>query len=160
MGARCGKDERDRRYPNFRAVRADSMRKRIGAELELDDQGTRQCRRRLAGNAGRGGVDARDMLRRAIARARPQGAPLPAGVRIVDAAFEPFGEEPHRIGYAQFNKLAVDQRVQRVRLVAGFERHIGAKAQNVVLVDPDVIRVLLGEGGNWKLSPCQGYKPT
>jgi hypothetical protein len=42
--------------------------------------------------------------------------------------------------------MTVEQRVQRVRLVAGFERHIGAKAQNVVLVDPDVIRVLLGAG--------------
>ena len=42
--------------------------------------------------------------------------------------------------------MAVDQRVQRVRLVAGLERHIGAKAQNVVLVDPHVIRVFLGAG--------------
>src|SRR5438128_9464991 len=40
--------------------------------------------------------------------------------------------------------MAVDDRVQRLRLVAGLERHIGAKAQNVVLVDPDVVRVLLG----------------
>ena len=47
------------------------MRERVGAQLELDDQGTRQSRLGLARGAGRGGVDALDMLRRAVARARP-----------------------------------------------------------------------------------------
>ena len=47
------------------------MRERIGAELELDDQRTRQGRRGLAGGAGGRRVDALDVLRRAVARARP-----------------------------------------------------------------------------------------
>jgi hypothetical protein len=73
--------------------------------------------------------------------------------------------------------MAVDQRVLRVRLVAGFERLIGAKAQNAAIArhlneseaetDGKPNRVRIGmlliwqkQGGNWKLSPCQGYKLT
>ncbi len=134
------------------------MRERIGTQLELHDQRARQRCRRLARSAGGRRVDALDMLRRAVARGRPQGSPLPAGVRIVNAAFETFGEKAHRVGDAQFDNLATDQRVQRVRLVAGFERHIGAKAQNVVLVDPDVIRVFLGAGITLEARSRQGVK--
>jgi hypothetical protein len=49
--------------------------------------------------------------------------------------------------------MAVDQHVQRVRLVAGFERHIGAKAQNVVLVDPD------GRNTGFSSPPGSPWKP-
>src|SRR5215471_12271971 len=42
--------------------------------------------------------------------------------------------------------MAVDQRVQRIRLVAGLERHVRPEPQNVEPIDPDVIRVLLSAG--------------
>jgi hypothetical protein len=46
--------------------------------------------------------------------------------------------------------------VQRVRLVAGLERHIGAKAQDVMLVDPHVIRVFLRTWVALEARPRQG----
>src|SRR5215472_12743995 len=116
---------------------------------EFDDERARQCRLCGAERARRRRIDSLDMLRRAVARGGPQRAALPAGVRIVDAAFEPFAEKPHRIGYAQFDKMAVDERVQRIRLVAGFERHVWPEPQDVEPIDPDVTGILL-PGSPWK----------
>ena len=53
------------------------------------------------------------MERRAAAERRPQSAALPAGIGIVDAAVEALGVEAHRIGHAQDDELAVDQRDER-----------------------------------------------
>ena len=80
--------------------------------LELDDQRARQGRLGLAGGAGGGSVDAFDVERRAVARGHPEAAPLPAGVLVVDAPVDPFGEEPHRVGDTQLDDLAADQRMQ------------------------------------------------
>src|SRR5262249_49928617 len=57
---------------------------------------------------------------------------------------EALGEKAHRVGHPQLDDLIVDQRVQRIRLISGGDRHIGAEPQNVVLVYPDEIRVLFG----------------
>src|SRR5437899_8805131 len=95
------------------------------------------------------------MLRRAVARARPQRARFPAGIGVVNAAFEPLREKTHRIGHTQLDDLAADQRVQRIRLVAGLDRHIGAEPEYVVLVDPHIIRVLLGAGIALEARPRQ-----
>jgi hypothetical protein len=98
----------------------------------------------FAGGAGGWGVDAFDVEGGAVARGHPQAAALPADIRVVDAAVDPLGEEPHRVGHAQFDNLAADQHAQGIGLIAGGDRHIGAEPQNVVLVDPGVIGVLLG----------------
>src|SRR5262249_4745537 len=94
--------------------------------LELDDL----WRRSLAGFT---------MERRAVAIGRPQAAALPAGIRIVNAAINPLGEEAERIRDAHVDPLAVHQRHQRLVGVAGRERHVVAKAERVLLVDPGVI---------------------
>src|SRR5260221_12426179 len=135
--------------------RAALMREGVGAELELDDERARQGLWRRPWRARRRRVNALDMLRRAVTRSHPQRTALPAGLRVVDAAFEPLGEKAHRIGDAQFDEFAVHQRVQGIRLVAGFERHIGAEPEDVVLVDPDVIRVFLDAGSALKTRPRQ-----
>ncbi len=80
-----------------------------------------------------------DQPRRTIAVRGPQAAPLPPGVRIVDAAVEPLREEPHRVGHAQYHHLPVRVRDQPVVQVAGRHRHIVAQPECVVLVDPRVI---------------------
>src|SRR5215831_12792975 len=129
------------------------MRERIGAELEFDDERARIGFRRGAGSAGGGRVDRLDVEWRAVARGRPQFAAFPAGLRVVDAAFESLREKAHRIRNPQLDHLSADQRVQRVRLVAGRDRHIGAQSQDVVLVNPDVIGVLLGAGIALKAGP-------
>src|SRR6185437_2705200 len=77
--------------------------------------------------------------RRAVAARRPDAARLPAAIRIVDAAVHPLGVEAHRIGHAHHHPFAVDQRKQRVVLVAGRDRHVLAEAERVVLIDPGVV---------------------
>src|ERR1700704_4761277 len=86
-------------------------------------------------------VDAFDVDRRAVARRDPQPAGLPAPVAIIDAALETLGEEAHRIGDTKLHHRAVDEGEQRVRLVAGHDRHVGAETKNVMLVDPGIIRI-------------------
>jgi hypothetical protein len=85
------------------------MRKRVGAQLEPDDQGTRQSRLALAGAPGAGASMFSICCGVRLPELAHKARPLPAGVRVVDAAFEPFGEEPHRIGHPQFDEMAVDQ---------------------------------------------------
>ena len=88
------------------------MRQRVGTELEMDDERARKSRLGLAGGAWGGGVDAFDVEGGTVARGYPQSAAFPAGIGVIDAPVEPFGEEPHRIGHAQLDDLAADQRVQ------------------------------------------------
>src|ERR1700730_10851010 len=107
-------------------IRVSSARQRVRADLELIDL----RRRSLAGLA---------MERRAVAVRRPERAALPAGVRIVDAAIDPLGEEAERIGDDHVDPLAVDERHQRLVAVAGGHRNVVAKAGRVLLVDPGVV---------------------
>src|SRR5262249_59921356 len=48
-----------------------------------------------------------DQPRRAIAARGPQAAPLPAGIRVVDAAVESLGVAAERIGHPQREHLAL-----------------------------------------------------
>src|SRR6266568_2193215 len=123
-----------------------SMRERIRAQLEVHDQRARSGGCGLAWRAWSGRVDAFDMDRRAVAGGHPEAAALPAGIAIIDASVEPLGEKAHRIGDAKLNDLSADQGVERIRLVAGGDRHVRAKAEDVVLVDPRVIGILGGAG--------------
>jgi hypothetical protein len=145
------------------------MRERVGAELEVDHERARQGRLGFAGGARSGRVDAFDVEGGAVARGHPQAAALPADIRVVDAAFEALLEGPHRVGHAQFDNLAADQRAQGIGLIAGGDRHIGAEPQNVVLVDPGVIGVLPrrpghpespGRGSDRRQSPPGNYPPS
>src|SRR5258706_16314689 len=70
---------------------------------------------------------------------RPQTPALPAGVHVVDAPVEILGEEAHRIRHADRHKLAVDKRIERIRVVARGDGNVLAQAERVVLIDPDVI---------------------
>src|SRR5207247_11214151 len=97
-----------------------------GAELEL-------------GEPWRIALAAFHVERRAVARARPDAAALPAGVRVVDAPVEGLGIEAHRIRDDEIDHLAVLERNQRLVLIAGGKRGVFAEAQRVVLVDPGVI---------------------
>src|SRR5579862_543010 len=69
----------------------------------------------------------------------PQTFALPSGFRIVDAAVEPFGEKADGVWNAQDHPLAVDQREQRIGIVAGSHGNILAQAEGVELIDPIVI---------------------
>src|SRR5215471_10259630 len=120
-----------------------SMRQRIGAQLEVHDQRARQRLRGLAGGARGRGVDAFDMHRGAVAGGHPQTTALPASIGVVDAAVEALGKEAHRIRHAQLDHPAADQCMERIRLVASGDRDVGAEPQDVVLVDPGVIRIFL-----------------
>ena len=112
-------------------------RERIGPQLEVHDQRARQ---RLSGRARARRVDAFDVHRRAVARGHPQPLALPAGFRIIDAAVHALREEAHRVGDAELDHLAVRERVQRIREIAGADRGVLAQTEDVVLVHPRVIR--------------------
>ena len=77
--------------------------------------------------------------RRAGAPGGPDSFAFPAGLRIVDAAVHPFGEEAQRIGHAQDHELPVHQRDQRIGGVAGDDGRVLAQAQRVELIHPVVI---------------------
>src|SRR5688572_3718529 len=77
-----------------------------------------------------------DEPRRAVAVGRPQAASFPSRLRIVNASVEALGVEAHRIRYAQHDHLAVLVRDHAVVQVAGRDRHVLAKAERVVLIDP------------------------
>src|SRR5262249_2541312 len=77
--------------------------------------------------------------RRAIAARRPQPAPLPAGIGIVDAAVESLGVEAERIRHPQRDHLAVFERDQPVHEIGGRHRDGLAAPDGVVLVAPAVV---------------------
>ena len=89
------------------------MRGRIGPNLELDD--LRQCS--IAGLA---------VEWHAVAIGRSDGAALPAGIRVIDAAIDVLGEEAKPIRHS----------------------HVVAKARRVELIDPGVV-ARLGAAGNY-----------
>src|SRR5688500_3146492 len=103
-----------------------SARQRIGPELHL----VNLARRPLA----------RFHVKwRTRADGGPQAAPLPARLRIVDAAVQPLGVEAERIGHANHDPLAVLEREQSFRRVAGVDRRVRAKTGGIKLIDPGVI---------------------
>ena len=59
--------------------------------------------------------------------------------RIVDAAIHPLRVVPGRIGHAEHDPLAVLQGQQALGGVARVDRHVGAEAQRVELIDPRVV---------------------
>src|SRR5262249_41618226 len=63
---------------------------------------------------------------------------------VINATLKVLGEEADGVRDSQLYYLPVDECVQGVRLVAGCDWYIGSEPQNIVLVDPDVIRVFLG----------------
>src|SRR6266481_3901252 len=103
-----------------------SVRERIGAQLHVHDD-------RLLTLA------ALHEPRRPGAAGRPEPRALPAGVRVVDAPIEPLGVEAQRVRDAQQDHLAVLERDQAVVEVGGRHRHVLAKPERVVLVDPGVV---------------------
>src|SRR5262249_2293141 len=132
-----------------RFIPRSSVSQRIGAQLEVHDQRARQG---LARRSGARRVDAFDVHGRAVAGRHPQPPALPPGLRIVDAAVDALGEEAHRIRHAQLNDLSVGQGGQRIRKMAGADRDVPAQAEDVVLVDPGVVRALgsaLPAGERW-----------
>src|ERR1041384_2968498 len=105
------------------------------------DEGARQG---LARRARTGRVDPFDVHRRAIARGDPEPAALPPRPGIVDAAVDALREEAHGIGHAQLHDLSVRERVERVGEVAGPDRRVLAEPEDVVLIDPGVVRAFGG----------------
>src|SRR5262249_738015 len=101
-------------------------RQRIRPQLELHH---------LAGRA----LAAFDVIGRAPRIGRPQAFALPAAIGIIDAAIEPLGVEAHRIRHPQRDALAVHQRLDRVRQIAGRHRHVLAEPEGIELIDPGVV---------------------
>src|SRR5690349_22983289 len=77
---------------------------------------------------------------------RPQSLPLPASFRIVDSTVEPFGVETGWIWHAEDDELAVLQRQQTFRCVAGIDRRVGTEAGRIELIDPGVIACFRAAG--------------
>src|SRR5438094_7507856 len=71
---------------------------------------------------------------------RPQSPGVPAAIGIVDAPFHAFGEEAHRVWNGQVDPLAVRERLDAIRLVVENDDRVVPQAENIVHVDPDVIR--------------------
>src|SRR5262249_35431231 len=99
---------------------------RIGPDLEVHGQRLRP----LAAFA---------QPRRAVAARGPQSAPLPPGIRVVDAPVESLGVEAERIRDAQRNHLTILQGDEGAHEVGRRHRDVLAEAERVVLVDPGVI---------------------
>src|SRR4029078_4957589 len=113
--------------------------KRTGASF-----GNRSVSQRIRADLDMNGTRARALAafhqtRRAIAIGAPGSATFPAGVRIVDAAVEPFGIEPHRVRDTQHDHLAVLQGNEAVVEVGGGDRNVLAEPNRIVLIDPGVV---------------------
>src|ERR1700756_1766494 len=76
------------------------------------------------------------------ARGGPEAAALPAGGGIVDPAVDILGEEAERIRHTEGHELAIDQSQQRFATIGGSDRHVGAEAEDIVAVDPEIIGVV------------------
>src|SRR6516225_2685569 len=98
-----------------------SIGERVGAELEME--GDRD-----------GTLAAFLQPRRPVAARRPHSAASPSAIGVVDAAVQALGIEAHRVGDAQHHPFPVDQRQQRVVLVAGRDRHVVPEPQRIVLI--------------------------
>src|SRR5262249_26244201 len=107
-------------------ISSHSLGQRIGPQLELHH---------LAGRA----LAAFDVIGRAARIGRPQTFAFPASIWIIDAAIETLGVEAHRIRHAQRDELAVHQRLDRIRQIAGRHRHILAEPEGIELIDPGVV---------------------
>src|SRR5437773_10331182 len=103
------------------------VRKRIRAQLKL-------------GCVGSGPHPAFAMQWSPAAPRRPQSLGAPSAVRIVDAPFHAFGEEAHRVLNGQVDPLAVRERLHAIGLVVENDDCILSEAEDIVHVDPDVIR--------------------
>src|SRR5262249_39978865 len=132
-----------------RFIPRSSVSQRIRAQLEVHDERTGE---RLARRAGTRRVGAFDVHRRAVAGRHPQSPALPPGLRIIDATVDALGEKAHRIRHAQLDDLSIRQGVQRIRKIAGADRNVLTQAENVVLIDPRVVRALGGA-----LSASEGW---
>src|SRR5262245_17795022 len=126
------------------------MRERIRSDLPMRSQRF-------------GALAALDEPRGPIAVGGPEAASLPACARIVDTSVEPLRIEAHRIGHAQHEHLAVLERDHAVVEVAGRDRHVLAKSERVVLIDPGVIARLgavvadTPEAGSWELVEAPAF---
>ena len=107
-------------------VKLASPCQRIRTNLEFDRLGLGS----LAGFA---------MERSPVSIGRPDATALPAGVRIVDAAIHPLGEEAERIRNPHVHPLAVHPRHQRFVGVASGHRDIGAESGRIELVNPRIV---------------------
>src|SRR5260370_3184130 len=75
---------------------------------------------------------------RACARGGPDAATFPAGRVVVDPAVDILGKEAERIRHPQRDECAMNQGEQRLAVIGASDRHVGAKAEDVIAVDPDV----------------------
>ena len=72
----------------------------------------------------------------------PHAAALPSAFRIVDAPVHPLRVEAERVRHAHHDPLAVLEREQSFRQVAGVDRRVRAEAERVELIDPRVVAAL------------------
>ena len=77
---------------------------------------------------------------RAAAPRRPQSPGAPAAVGIVDASLKSFGEKCHRIRDGNVDPLPICKRLHAVGLIFENDHGVFAKAEDIVDVDPYVIR--------------------
>src|SRR5206468_5493875 len=102
--------------PRAPSVGAGSLaRERVRTQLELHDL----ARRPLAAFHVEGC---------ARTDGRPQAAPLPAGIRVVDASVHPLRVEAERVRYPQIDEVAVHEREQRLVAVARRDRHVAPES--------------------------------
>src|SRR5687767_248175 len=76
---------------------------------------------------------------RARADGCPETAPLPPRLRVIDAAVQPLGVEPHRVGDTKDDPLPVLEYEQPLGLIASVDRHVCTEPERVELVDPGVV---------------------
>ena len=106
---------------------AELLRQRAGSNLELD-------------NLARVSLTAFHMERSASSVRGPDAFPFPTGTRIIDAAIDSFCIETHRVRYAQGKELAVYQREESFRFIAGRKWYVLADAEHVKPIDEVVVR--------------------
>src|ERR1700722_2327950 len=74
-----------------------------------------------------------------IAARDPKAAPLPTRGGVIDSTVDTLGVESQRIGNAQRDEPAVNQRVYAVKEIARGDRHVCPQPQRVVLIHPGVV---------------------
>src|SRR6516164_9798482 len=109
------------------------MGERIGPQLDVNGPGLGALARFL-------------QPRRAVAIRAPESAPLPAGVRIVDAPIKTLGVEAHGVGDAQHHHLPVLEGDEAVIEVGGRDRAVLANSLEAgarILVDGEAFRAMV-----------------